>query len=225
MGGQVQHAIGGWNHGYPPYPYIAVVDENAPPAARGRFGEARPKKKLVRHPDERRFDAARELHRLRREEHLKAADIIAILSAEPDRYPIEGGWTHNRVEGLLANPKLTGYQVYNRKASRTGRTGYSRWNPISMWVWSPQPVHEAVVSLEHWKDTQEITDGLRASTDAGGPLKRIRAEAHRLGLTVTLVETHANHATYRVGAQRLVLPHPIPDVVAQQIIEDLRSKA
>ncbi|MYT26686.1 recombinase family protein, partial [Streptomyces sp. SID7760] len=157
MGGQVQHAVGGWNHGIPPYPYVAVVDENAPPPTRGRFGEARPKKKLVPHPDVRRFDAARELCRLRREEHLKAADIITILSADPERYPIEGQWTHSRVEGLIGNPKLTGYQVYNRKASRTGRPGYSRWNPISKWVWSPGPVHEAVVSLEQWKQAQEVT--------------------------------------------------------------------
>lgn len=105
MGGQIQHAINGWNHGYAPYPYVAVVDENAPPPARGRFGEMRPKKKLVPHPDERRFDAAREMHRLRREEHLTTADIITVLSAEPDRYPIEGRWTHGRVAGLLANPE------------------------------------------------------------------------------------------------------------------------
>ncbi|MEU2231218.1 recombinase family protein [Streptomyces vietnamensis] len=38
-GGQIQHAIGGWNHGYPPYPYVAIIDENAPTAARGRFGD------------------------------------------------------------------------------------------------------------------------------------------------------------------------------------------
>ncbi|MGW5928797.1 hypothetical protein ACWF2L_21490 [Streptomyces anulatus] len=131
MGGQVQHAVGGWNHGAPPYPYVAIIDEDAPPPARGRFGGARPKKKLVRHPDERRFDASRELCRLRREEYLKSADIIAILSADLDQYPIEGRWTHNRVDGLIANPKLTGYQVYNRKASRTGRPGFSRWNPTS----------------------------------------------------------------------------------------------
>ncbi|KZM71100.1 hypothetical protein [Nocardia terpenica] len=44
MGGQIQHVIGGWNHGYPPYPYIAVIDETAPVAARGRFGAMRPKR-------------------------------------------------------------------------------------------------------------------------------------------------------------------------------------
>lgn len=221
MGGQIQHAINGWNHGYPPYPYTTAIDENAPTSARNRFGEARPKRKLIPHPDSRRFTAAGELHRLRREEHLKSADIIAVLSAEPDRYP--GKWTHNLVEGLIANPKLAGYQVYNRKASRTGRAGYSRWNPISEWVWSPRPVHDAVVSLDEWKQAQEVTAGLRGGVEGGGPLTRIRAEAGRLGLTVTLAEEHGSHSTYRVGSQRIVLPTPIPEALVQQIIEDLRS--
>ncbi|MGW2984089.1 recombinase family protein [Streptomyces goshikiensis] len=224
MGGQAQHAVGGWNHGVPPYPYVAIIDENAPPPPQGRFGEARPKKKLVRHPDERRFDAARELCRLRREEHLRSADIIAILSAAPDRYPIEGQWTHNRVEGLIANPKLTGYQVYNRKASRTGRPGFSRWNPISKWVWSPEPVHEAVVSLEKWKTAQEVTAELRASA-ADGPLLRIRAAAGRRGLTVTVIEKTGSHTRYRIGSQQVVMPDPVPNAVSQQIIEDLENAA
>ncbi|MFI1225984.1 MULTISPECIES: recombinase family protein [unclassified Streptomyces] len=224
MGGQFQHALGGWNHGYPPYPYVAVVDENAPPPPRGRFGEARPKKKLAPHPDPRRFDASRELCRLRREEHLKSGDIIATLSADPERYPIEGRWTYNLVEGLIANPKLTGYQVYNRKASRTGRPGFSQWNPISKWVWSPGPVHEPVVSLKEWKHAQEVTAGLRAGTE-GGPLLRIQATARRQGLTVTKVDSTSSHTLYRIGTRQVVLPTPIPDAVAQQIIEDLERAA
>lgn len=225
MGGQIQHAINGWNHGYPPYPYVAVIDENAPAQDRGRFGVARPKKKLAPHPDSRRFDAARELCRLRREEHLKAADIIAVLSAEPDRYPIEGNWTHNLVEGLIANPKLTGHQVYNRKAARTGRAGFSSLNPVSKWVWSPKIVHEPVVSLQEWKQAQEVTAGLRAGAEEGGSLLRIRAAARQLGLTVTAVSSSGTHTLYRIGGRQVALPTPIPDTVAQQVIDDMGSAA
>ncbi|MBF6339775.1 recombinase family protein [Nocardia abscessus] len=223
MGGQIQHAINGWNHGYPPYPYTTVVDETAPVPARGRFGATRPKRKLAPHPDSRRFDAARELCRLRREEQLKSAQIIAILAAEPDRYPIEGRWTHNLVEGLVTNPKLTGHQVYNRRATRTGRPGYSRQNPVSEWVWSPGIVHEPVVSLHEWKQAQEVTAALRAGSQDGGALLRIRAAARRLGLTVTAVSSSETHTVCRIGARKVVLPTPIPDMVVQQVIADMEK--
>lgn len=223
MGGQYQHAARGWNHGSPPYPYTAVVDENAPAAAPGRFGYQRPKRKLAPHEDQRRFDAARELHRLRREEHLKAADIIAILAADVDRYPPARRWTHNLVEGLIANPKLSGHMVYNRKASRTGRPGFSRLNPISEWVWSPQITHEPVITLEEWKQAQEVTAGLRAGADQSG-LARIRAAARQLGYTVTVTDgTSTSHAVYRIGTQKVVLPTPVPDAVAHQVITDMRN--
>ncbi|MFD7552465.1 recombinase family protein [Streptomyces sp. NPDC059816] len=220
-GGQIQHALNGWNHGVPPYPYTTQVDEKAT-VQPGRFGNARPKRKLVPHPDPRRFDAARELCRLRREEHLPGADIIAILSTEPDRYP--GKWTHGLVEGLIANPKLTGHQVYNRKATRTGRPGFSRINPVSMWVWSPAPAHEAVVTVEEWKEAQVVTAGMRKrAEDGGGPLRRIAAAARRLGLTISLLEANDSHTLYQIGAQRIVLPTPIPDLVAQQVIDDMEA--
>ncbi|MFE4829926.1 recombinase family protein [Streptomyces sp. NPDC056672] len=221
LGGQVQHTVGGWNHGYPPYPYTVVVDQDAPVREKERFGAVRPKRKLVPHPDPRRFDAARELCRLRREEHLKCADIIAILASEPDRYPIEGRWTHGLVEGLIANPKLTGFQVYNRRATRTGRAGFSRWNPVSEWVWSPGTVHEPVVSVEEWKQAQEVTAGLRAGSQDGGRLLRIRAAARQLGLTVTTVSSSGTHTLYRIGGRQVALPTPIPDVIVQQVIDDM----
>jgi hypothetical protein len=226
MGGQVQHTIAGWNHGVPPYPYVAVVDENAPVREKSRFGLARPKKKLVPHPDPRRFDAARELCRLRREEHLKGADIIAVLSSEPDRYPIDKKWTHARVEGLAANPKLTGYQVYNRRATRTGRDGFSRWNPISEWVWSPTIVHEPVITVQEWAEAQAVTATLRARAgEEVGGLSRIRAAATRLGYTVVQVDSSGSHTVYQVGPRRVVLPVPVPDMLAQQVIEDMESAA
>jgi len=222
-GGQVQHAINGWNHGYPPYPYTTVIDESAPAPAGGRFGVTRPKRKLVAHPDSRRFDAARELCRLRREEHLKSAEIIAILAAAPDRYPIHDRWTHTLVEGLAANPKLTGHQVYNRRATRTGRPGRSRWNPISEWVWSPDITHEPIVTLHEWKQAQEVTAALRAGSQQGGSLFRIRIAARRLGLTVTKVSSSETHTLYRIGESTMVVPTPIPDMVVQQVIAELEN--
>ncbi|MFJ8041241.1 recombinase family protein [Kitasatospora sp. NPDC096147] len=226
MGGQYQHTLGGWNHGHPPYPYTTVVDENAPAAARNRFGIERPKRKLAPHPDQRRVEAARLLCRLRREEHLKGADIVAVLAAEPDLYPIEGHWTINRVEGLIANPKLTGYQVYNRKAKRTSRTGHSVLNPISEWVWSPEVAHEPIVSLEEWKKARLVTESLRsASLEEAGTLSRLRAAARRMGVTVNPITTSSSHTVYQIGTQTVVLPRPIPAPIVEQVIEDLMGAA
>ncbi|MFD9793740.1 recombinase family protein [Streptomyces sp. NPDC059070] len=219
-GGQIQHAVQGYNHGVPPYPYVAEIDESAPVRAEGRFGRQRPKRRLVPHPDARRFDAAGELHRLRREEHLKTSEIIRALSAEPDRYPHERGWTYALVDGLLANPKLTGHQVYNRKAARTGPGGVPRPNPIAAWSWSPGIVHEPVITVEQWREAQEVTSMLR-----GTPMTRLRAAAGRLGYTVTEVSSNGAHTVYRIGDRQIVLPASLPDVLVRQVIRDLEHEA
>lgn len=219
MGGQIQHALGGWNHGVPPWPYTTVVDEHAPPPST-RFG-SRPKRRLVPHEDPRRFAAAREMNRLRRVEHLRDGEIIAVMSAEPHRWPVED-LRHSLVRSLLANPKLTGYMVYNRKAQRTGREGCSRQNPLSEWVWSPHVTHEPVLSLQDWKDAQQVTALLRADR-ASSPLLRLRAAAGQLGHTVALVRENATHTIYRIGTRNIVVPDPIPDILVEQVIADLRN--
>ncbi|MFF7943316.1 recombinase family protein [Nocardia gamkensis] len=132
-------------------------------------------------------------------------------------------WTHNLVEGLIANPKLTGHQVYNRRATRTGRRGSSRKNPVSEWVWSPGIVHEPVVSLHEWKQAQEVTATLRTGGQEGGSLLRIRAAARRLGLTVTAVSSSETHTLCRIGGRKVVLPTPTPDVVVPQVIADMEK--
>ncbi|MFJ9420733.1 recombinase family protein [Streptomyces sp. NPDC101249] len=218
MGGQYQHAAQGYNHGYAPYPYIRVVDEDAQVQPR-RYGTMRPKHRLAPHPDGRRFEAAAELCRLRRE-GFRTIEIMRVLDASPDRYPPAGKWTRALVDGLIANPKLTGYQVFNRKAPRTGRDGTSKRNPISDWVWSPTPVHEPVITLEEWKEAQEVTASLRGKT-AVGALPRLQIAARRLGLTATLVRSTRTHDVWRFGPREVTLPRPLPDGVADQVIADL----
>jgi site-specific DNA recombinase len=57
-------------------------------------------------------------------------------------------WSPGMVSGLLDNPKYTGYQVWNR---RRRKTAGNRPNPISEWVWSAEPAHEALVPKEVWE--------------------------------------------------------------------------
>ncbi|WP_328698488.1 hypothetical protein [Streptomyces sp. NBC_00342] len=52
---------------------------------------------------------------------------------------------------------------------------------------------------------------------------RIRAAARQRGLTVTEINSTGSHTQYRIGTRQVVLPTPIPDAVAQQIIEDWES--
>jgi hypothetical protein len=49
------------------------------------------------------------------------------------------------VYNILGNPKYTGYQVFNRRATTSKR---GRVNERYKWVWSPQPVHEPLI--EKW---------------------------------------------------------------------------
>ena len=48
------------------------------------------------------------------------------------------------VREILANPKYTGYMVWNRRASKKG----GQHNSAADWVWSPQPRHEPLVTRD-----------------------------------------------------------------------------
>jgi hypothetical protein len=72
-----------------------------------------------------------------------------------------GAWTKTSVLDLLANPKYTGYMVWNRrKRSRPERRVPGKVNPPSEWVWSPRPTHEPLVT--------------KTIFDAATPIARLR---------------------------------------------------
>lgn len=212
MRGQKVHAASGFNHGYAPYPYVSVIDVNAPSRAT-RFGEPRPKRRLDLHPDPRRVETAREMFRLRLDERAPDAEIRRLFAAAPDLHPIEGKWTINRITGLLANPKLSGYQVYNRKTRR----GCGR-NPGERWVWSREPAHPAIVTVEEWAETQRVTLELRTPVS---PLDRIREAAHAYGLTMSPSRSTGTHVLWAIGNHQIVLPHAITASLADQVIQTI----
>lgn len=85
-----------------------------------------------------------------------------MLAAAPARHPVaEGGapWSRARIGRMLAQPKYTGYQVFNRRAARTGR---GRSNPIIDRMWSREQAHPVIVPLPEWHETQLATARLRA---------------------------------------------------------------
>jgi Recombinase len=74
--------------------------------------------------------------------------------------------TYSNVRDMLTNPKHTGHMVWNRRARKGA--GRNRMNPVSDWVWSPEPVHEAVVDLETFVQAQQVAGYRERSRTAAG---------------------------------------------------------
>lgn len=80
-----------------------------------------------------------------------------------------GAWSKSAVRAILKNPRYTGFQVWNRQQRyepyidvnnpALGTSPKMRWNPKSEWLWSNEPSHEALVTLETYRMAEEIFDG------------------------------------------------------------------
>jgi hypothetical protein len=89
------------------------------------------------------------------------------LNADSDAYPPPanhngreraGYWTPATVRTILANPKYTGYMVWNV------RQGKSRKRDRSEWVWSPERTHPALITRDLWEQAAAVgavTEGSR----------------------------------------------------------------
>jgi hypothetical protein len=110
------------------------------------------------------------------------AEIVAMLNdrrvpspAEYDRdrdtrRAGELGWAHRTVAAILANPRYTGWQVWNRQSIRHRDEGAGhgdssrpvrRLNPKGDWVISQQPAHVALISEETFVAAQSVSARLR----------------------------------------------------------------
>lgn len=146
--GFVEHTQQGWNTGKPPYGYLA---EKVPHPVPARRAEGRTKHRLI--PDPARCAAVTYLFQLRGLHKLGYdaiadrlnLDLVAYPPPEPTRPDAAlGRWSGSAVREILKNPKYTGYQVWNRRATKKG----GRNNDPKDWVWSPQPTHEPLVTRE-----------------------------------------------------------------------------
>jgi len=79
--------------------------------------------------------------------------IVAMLNEEGIPSPRGGQWGEGALSGILDNPKYTGYQVWNR---RRRKTGGNRANDETDWIWSEEPAHEAIVSVDVWRAAQAL---------------------------------------------------------------------
>jgi site-specific DNA recombinase len=111
---------------------------------------------------------------------LNDAGIPCPSAADPQRNPHRTGaaWTPSTVAAILANPRYTGRQVWNRQrtdrdlagpANTTlGHRPVQRWNLPAGWVISARPAHPALVSEADYVAAQDAS----APRGPAGPAAR-----------------------------------------------------
>ena len=149
--GLVEHCMDGWNIGTPPYGYLA---DRIPHPVPFKAAQGRTKSRLILDPD--RAPVIAQIYTWRTVGKLGCPAIAARLNADPAAYPPPNpgtGWTAQNVRVMLANPKYTGHMVYGRHRTRNGRRTPA---PADQWLWSPAPVHPAIVDRATWDAAQDV---------------------------------------------------------------------
>ncbi|MEU7650806.1 recombinase family protein [Micromonospora taraxaci] len=155
--------------GRPPYGYRLVDAGPHPNAAHARWG-----RRLQRlEPDPATAAHVRRMFSQRLAGHSFASiarvlndDAVACPSAiDPggNHHRAGGRWTLRTVAAILANPRYTGRQVWNRQRTEVDGTdrgpdarGTVRWNHTKDWVISKQQAHTALVTEQDFIATQAI---------------------------------------------------------------------
>jgi site-specific DNA recombinase len=87
-------------------------------------------------------------------------EIRDLLNSDLDRFPPPvptdparraTKWSRSTIWFILRNPKYTGFQVWNRRANKTGR---GRHNAPEQWTWSEEPSHPAIISRTEYEQVQ-----------------------------------------------------------------------
>jgi hypothetical protein len=152
----------------PPYGYRLVDAGAHPNAAHARWG--RRLQRLEPDPVTARhvrwmFDQRLAGHSASRIAYdLNARGVLCPSSADPgrNRHRSGAGWTLRTVATILANPRYTGRQVWNRQrtdhdsAAGRKRAG-QRWNDPRDWVISRGIAHPALVSKDDFIAAQAVT--------------------------------------------------------------------
>ena len=156
--GYAVHTEAGYNIGKPCYGYRARHVPHPVPAKRAKGA-----KKTFLEVDSAQAPAVRKAYHWRITERLGYQAIADRLNRDPATYPppvpvdpkrAVGHWTSSNVRDVLTNPKYTGHMVWNVRGRKSRG---NQFNPVEEWIWSAQPVHEALVTLEDWLQAQEIS--------------------------------------------------------------------
>ncbi len=170
------HTRQGWNIGHPPYGYLADRIEHPVPAKRR---EGKTKARLILDPT--RAPVVAQIFSWRIHERLGYRSIAKRLNRDLQRYPPPdttipgaalGHWTDSAVRDLLTNPKYTGHMVWNRRAH--GKSTGNRRRPPDQWIWSPTPLHPAIITLEQYTHAAQIAADHEGSRDGTAPNRHPR---------------------------------------------------
>jgi site-specific DNA recombinase len=154
--------------GRPPYGYRLVDAGPHPNTAQARWGRRLHRLDLdpatapvVRRIFTRRL-AGYSVARIARE--LNEDGVPCPSRMDRARNPHRSGeaWTLRTVAAILANPRYTGRQVWNRqrteRQSHAGGVSAKRnWNPTGQWAISDQPAHPAIVSEDEFTAVQRVS--------------------------------------------------------------------
>ena len=93
-----------------------------------------------------------------------------------NKHRSEIAWNKFAVRAILANPRYTGYQVWNKQRKdevlidvedvALGHTTKLRWNESGKWIWSDKAVRSRIIDRETFGQVQAMISG-RATTPAG----------------------------------------------------------
>jgi hypothetical protein len=159
-----EHSLDGWNIGTPAYGYAA---DRVPHPVPLKASQGRTKTRLALDPP--RDQVVARMFGWRVTDRLGLAAITARLNNNLVRYPPptgDAGWTIASVHAILANPKYTGHMVFGRRRKVNGKT---RRVPPAEWIWSPEPVHPAIITRELWDAAQAMGGEHASSRDSLEP--------------------------------------------------------
>jgi len=168
-GGLCTHVREGWNIGKAPYRYKAKTVKHPNPTKASKGGI---KSRLE--PDGVRGETVTQIALWRYHESLGYDAIAERLNADLTKYPppsppggrrARGMWGKSSVSDVLKNPKYTGYQVFNRRATHSGG---GKVNDPAKWVWSPEPTHEPLIPKWMYDELTARRAAKRGSRDGNG---------------------------------------------------------
>ncbi|GLY38815.1 putative recombinase [Amycolatopsis sp. NBRC 101858] len=169
-GGLCTHVREGWNIGKPCYGYKAKTFRHPNPA---KAAKGFTKSRLE--PDGPCGQTVTQIASWAYYDSLGTDSIADLLNQDLVKFPppmppgkvrARGSWCSSSVNDILRNPKYTGYQVYNRRATRSRR---GKVNDPVKWVWSLEPAHEPLVPKWMYDELMDRRKAKRRSRADSGP--------------------------------------------------------